>query len=345
MLFAVLAFASPTFAQSTDFTYQGKLRNAGLPASGLHDFRFTLYDVSSGGVQISPTQCVDNILVTDGVFTATINLGQHFATTAPRFLQVDVRADTGLDCSNLTGFTTLEPRQAITPTPLANHAKAAFTLDAADGSPTAAVVVDNDGKVGIGTTAPDAGGLGTKLDVVGGSVRIENSGDQADLLWFAHDRSWVFRQEGAGTGTSLKLQSIGGGGNKNFIVQTDGAMGVGTTAPLAKLDVRGDIRLGSASELLAPGAVENLRVVRGTVGVLGTVFAGSGWTISHTVTGFYTVTFTTPFSATPTIVASPATAGFSVTQNVSTSSVTFTTRNASGTATDSAIYFIAVGPR
>jgi hypothetical protein len=109
---------------------------------------------------------------------------------------------------------------------MASHAKSAFSLDAADGSPLAAVDVDASGNVGIGTNTPT-----TKLDVRGGPILVENIGDQADLLWLASERSWVFRQEGTGVGTALKLESVGGGGNKNFIFDTDGLVGIGTTAP------------------------------------------------------------------------------------------------------------------
>jgi len=119
------------------------------------------------------------------------------------------------------------------------------------------------GNVGIGTTAPTA-----RLDVRGGPMLVENLGDQADLLWLASERSWVFRQQDTGAVTALKLQSIGGGGNKNFVIQTDGFVGIGTLSPQAKLDVNGTTRTKvleitgadlaekfPASETLEPGMV------------------------------------------------------------------------------------------
>lgn len=89
-------FASAAFAQSTAFTFQGKLTSNSSPAEGLHDFRFKLFDAASGGTQIGTTQCVDNLLISGGVFTATIDFEAHFVTTGQRFIEVDVRADTGL---------------------------------------------------------------------------------------------------------------------------------------------------------------------------------------------------------------------------------------------------------
>lgn len=311
----LLALSSGAHAQSTAFTYQGQLKNGSAPATGVFDLRFKLFDAAAGGTQVGTTQCVDNVAVTLGLFTATIDFGQQFAVPGGRFMEIEVRADTGLACATTTGYTVLTPRQALTATPLANHAKSAFALDAADGSPANALIVDNSGKVGIGTAAPthsvhianaaptialqdtdsttqqvgyvsyrDSGnverawvgyggvgdpdfqivntrpggdivlsalggnvGIGTasptaRLDVRGGPMLVENVGDQADLFWLASERSWVFRQEGVGATAGLKLQSIGGGGNKNFVIQTDGFVGIGTTAPAAKLHVVGTTR-------------------------------------------------------------------------------------------------------
>jgi hypothetical protein len=272
-------------AQSTAFTYQGRLTSGGAPAFGLHDFRFKLFDAASGGSQIGTMQCADNVSVTDGVFTASLDFGQQFATPSPRFLEIQVRADTGLDCANNSGLVTLTPRQALSAAPLANHAKSAFALDAADGGPANAVVVDNSGNVGIGTAAPL-----TRLDVRG-PLSVENLGDQADLLWLNTERNWVFRQEGSGASTALKLQSVGGGGNKSFFFQTDGVVG---------------IRSSAGKDLYVPGGEENLRIVRGAIDPNGTVLVGSGFTCTRLERAKYQITFTPPFAGVPVVTATPS---------------------------------------
>ena len=332
---------SPALAQSTAFTYQGQLDDAGAPASGPHDFRFLLFNAAVGGVVVGTPICVDDVNVVDGVFTVQLDFGQQYATSAQRHLEIEVRVDSGLTCADATGFTVLAPRQQLTAAPIASHANSAFALDAADGSPTSAVFVDDSGNVGIGTTTPT-----NKLDVRAGSMLVENLGDQADLLWLASERSWVFRQEGTGSGAALKLQSIGGGGNKNFIIQTDGLMGVGTTSPTAKLDVRGDVKLGPAGQYFAASAEENLRTVRGTVNGNGTIGYGTGWTVARTAVGSYTIFFTTAFSNRPSVVASSslsirtAAVGTPVQGNVA-----IRLYNAAGALTDDVFYFIATGPR
>ncbi|MDX2147018.1 MAG: hypothetical protein SFZ23_05800 [Planctomycetota bacterium] len=153
-LTALAASTAPLLAQSTAFTFQGELKQGAGLASGLFDFQFRLFSAASGGSQLGSTQCLDNVSVVDGRFSVAIDFGQQFDVPSSRFLAIEVRPDTGLACPNTTGYTALSPRQLITAAPIANHAKSAFALDAADGSPANAVFVDTSGRVGIGTTSP-----------------------------------------------------------------------------------------------------------------------------------------------------------------------------------------------
>lgn len=319
--FVVLA-ALPVRAQSTAFTYQGSLDDAGAPTSGLHDFRFRLFDVASGGAQIGSTLCVDNVDVIEGVFTAQLDFGQQYATTAQRHLEIDVRRDTGLTCGDATGFVVMAPRQQLTATPMASHANAAFALDAADGSPTNAVFVDNSGNVGIGTATP-----GVPLHLIapntgptpGEGIRIQgtqSTGSNLAYLSFAN-----------GAGTAIGYVGDGGGGENNVYLgaygadiglvnstfgtvltaKSTGSVGIGTSTPSAKLDVRGDVRLGTSGEFFAVKSPANDRSIRGSINANGSIDAtrsSPGFTITHTSTGVYSINFTVPFSSPPTIVVS-----------------------------------------
>src|SRR5262249_974969 len=91
------------------------------------------------------------------------------------------------------------------------------------------------GNVGIGTTAPTA-----RLSVVA-------TGDQARLFLLGTDRPWVFRQFGTGAASALELTADdANNNNKNFIINTQGGVGIGTQGPLDRLHVFGDIRVGVA---------------------------------------------------------------------------------------------------
>jgi hypothetical protein len=311
---------------------------------------------------------VDNILVTEGLFTATLDFGQQFATTEARFLQIEVRADTGLSCANPAGLVLLGPRQPLTAAPMANHAKTAFSLAAADGSPAAAVFVDNNGQVGIGTLVPT-----TSLNVQaptsgatpGAGIRIQGTAAGVSNLAYLD----FYNSAGARMG----YVGDGGGADNSIYIQSDSAnvhlytlvgaaltatpsgnVGVGTTTPAAKLDVRGDVRLGSSGEYLAPGGQENLRIVRGIIAENGSILEGVGFSVSHPEAGRYIVTFSTPFADVPAITANAdrhPTAFNGVwcvlTDLVTASSSELLTGNvfASPPWQDRTFQFIAIGPR
>ncbi len=99
-------------AQSTEFTYQGSLKTSGSAANGNHDFQFALFDAASGGNQTSSIITLNNVVVTDGIFSVQLNFGAAFPG-ANRFLEIRVRQTGG------GAFTTLAPRQLVTGTPTA----------------------------------------------------------------------------------------------------------------------------------------------------------------------------------------------------------------------------------
>jgi hypothetical protein len=126
-LFAGITLSSLAAAQplTSEFTYQARLTSAGSPAAGPHDLRFRLYDAAAGGTQVGPTLCADNVTVADGMLTVSLDFGGQFEGQQ-RFLEVEVRAESGLECSNLDGFTILSPRQVLSAVP-----NAAFALTSA----------------------------------------------------------------------------------------------------------------------------------------------------------------------------------------------------------------------
>ena len=122
--------ANPAAAQvppPTAFTYQGRLTDAGSPATGKYDLRFALYDVETGGTQQGATQTVEDVQVAGGVFTVRLDFGANvFASGAARFLEIAVRAG-----DSAGDFTRLDPRQPITVSPYAVRTISAQTADTA----------------------------------------------------------------------------------------------------------------------------------------------------------------------------------------------------------------------
>jgi len=141
-LFLLLAVgglsARPAQAQplTTAFTYQGELQSAGLPATGPHDLRFRLYDAAAGGAQIGSTLCSDDVALAAARFTVSLDFGAAF-TGQQRFLEIEVRADTGLNCTDATGFVILSPRQPLTAAPNALFAQTASSANTAISASTA----------------------------------------------------------------------------------------------------------------------------------------------------------------------------------------------------------------
>src|SRR5579859_6785468 len=114
--FALVAtlLAAPQFApaQTAPFTYQGRLATNGAAVNGTYDLTFGLCtNVSSGG-PVGTVLTNSGLAVSNGQFTTTLSFTNHFDGTA-YWLEIGVRSNAG------GAFTTLSPRQQITPVPYA----------------------------------------------------------------------------------------------------------------------------------------------------------------------------------------------------------------------------------
>lgn len=122
---AVLAFSginselSIAHAQGTAFTYQGQLQNNGSLAHGTYNLQFSLYIVNIGGSAVAGPVTTNGVVVTNGLFTVTIDFGSTVWNGDTNWLQIAVETNGG------GSFTTLTPRQDLTPTPYAIYAEGA----------------------------------------------------------------------------------------------------------------------------------------------------------------------------------------------------------------------------
>jgi hypothetical protein len=119
----VTASAEP---QGTAFTYQGQLKQLSEPANGFFDFQFELYDAPGGGASLAPPIRLEDVMVSEGIFTVELDFGLAPFAGEQLWLEIFVREGLSED-----PFSILEPRQALTATPYALHA-----LSVAPGSVT-----------------------------------------------------------------------------------------------------------------------------------------------------------------------------------------------------------------
>ena len=194
----------------TAFTYQGHLYDANHVANGLYDLAFKLYDANVGGSKAGTDVNIADVDVIDGYFTVELDFGSDVFDGSAVWLEIGVRPGE-LEDPNV--YTTLSPRQRITPTPYALYATAATLLNAADGTPANVVYVDEVGNVGISTMSP-----GAKLDVAGNqNIRGDlNFSEPLSTIGFANDGQINLNGDlmvtsslsgSIGAGTSMELEA------------------------------------------------------------------------------------------------------------------------------------------
>ncbi len=105
--------SEPLVPVDSSFTYQGRLKDGPNPANGQYDFEFKLFDALIFGTQIGQTITRANQTVSEGLVTVSLDFGLTAFQGQARYLLVAVRPAGG------GNFTTLSPRQAVSPAPYA----------------------------------------------------------------------------------------------------------------------------------------------------------------------------------------------------------------------------------
>ncbi len=340
------------------FTYQGRLD--GGVTNGTIDARFTVFNSATGNStanSVTLPVTLNGLTVTDRLFTAPVDFGRPLPTDVKTWLQVEIASPAG------SAFVPLTPRQPITAAPLAGAASALSSTTLLPAGNT-----EISGPQGILQT----GSLTLRAP---GAVTSDDSGSPGGLLRLvAGNANTGSISPGVGTSLNNDVHIVAGenvfngfgeldwngnilffAGNVPFqgtqperlrIVGDNGFVGIGTSTPGQRLDVRGSIALGNNGELRAASGEENLRMLRGQIAPTGAVTVGSGFTATRTGTGTYVVNFNTAFSAVPTVTFTPTNVSVYVfVTTVTTTSVTLNVRNTSNAATDATLNFIAIGPR
>lgn len=213
-------------------TYQGRLNQDGAPLDGSADFRCTLYDADLDGTAVAGPLEFVAVTVADGLFTLPLDFGAVAFNGGPRWLEIEVASPSG------GTYTTLTPRQSITATPYALR--------------TRGLNVDEGGNLGIRTESTIA-----PLTVLGAN-------DINGTAWFTSPKGPHSSHIHYGDKGDWYLRSADSAG-KVILQDTGGNVGIGTSAPAARLHLGG-----------TPGT-DGIMFPDGT---LQTTAASAGWSLS-----------------------------------------------------------------
>lgn len=256
---AIVLSITATAAAQNEFTYQGQLKAADVPASGEHDFIFRLFEADNGGNQIGSAVNINDWPVEGGLFTVLLDFGANVFSGQPRWLQVEVRPG-----SSSNPHTVLAPRQLLTSVPFAMYA---FDGPGSGGYWSlngSKIYNNNTGYVGIGTNDPQTnlevrarttprlrvakihtGGFGTYspavLELQSNFVGTEQPyGSLRFLDGDAAVRGSVEYGPEAGllSPTSMRFATEG---QTRMWITADGNVGVGTNSPGYEFEVAGGI--------------------------------------------------------------------------------------------------------
>jgi hypothetical protein len=100
----------PQVTPSTAFTYQGELIQNNTPYTGVCNFQFQLFSASNGTGPLGTQNNVNSVIVTDGLFTVSLDFGNQF-NGSERYLRTSVQ------CTGDPSFTVLSPLTVVKPAP------------------------------------------------------------------------------------------------------------------------------------------------------------------------------------------------------------------------------------
>jgi hypothetical protein len=201
---ACLASVTTGRAQSTAFSYQGRLTDNGAPANGRYDLRAALFDSASGAILVGATNTLPNVAVSNGLFTVHFDFGDAWTVGGVvRWLELSVRTNGGWV------FTTPPPRQAILPVPSACWAANASQAVTISGTvPASGLNGLYSNPVSFNNPANSFSGNGAGLTSVNAAQRGDRTAAQ-------------FWQTGGNAGRSLSTDFIGPTDNQPVMFQAN----------------------------------------------------------------------------------------------------------------------------
>jgi len=249
VLCSLLSLPAAIDAQTTAFTYQGRLADGGAPATGNYDLQFAVFSAPTGGSPVAGPLTNAPTAVSNGLFTVTLDFGAAPFTGADLWLEIGVRTS-----GSVAAHTPLVTRQALTPTPYAIYARGANAVGITGTVPDSRLSANvalraggnaftghqtvMSGNVGIGTTAPSgqleitsAGGeANLHVNGINGSTPVIRLMKEGILKW-----GWLASAEQMGFHSYDANTPV-------MVLDIRANVGIGTTAPEERLHVGGNIR-------------------------------------------------------------------------------------------------------
>lgn len=273
---AALAASSPGRAIGSPFSYQGFLEDGGSAANGAYDLQFVLQD--AGGGPIGTAIAVEDVPVTNGVFTVLLDFGVAAFTGADRFLQIGIRPG-----ASSGAYTVLSPRTAVTAVPYAQVASDALrAASVADNTVGTSALIDGsvatadlaNAAVSTAKLAPAAVGA-SQVDATQVQRRVGGTcvGGNA-IRGIAADGSVTCEPVGGGSGGGditavLAGNGLAGGGSSGDVVLQVAPNGI-ISSLIADGSVTGnDLAFGAVdSSIVQDGSLTGADFANGAIGAL-----------------------------------------------------------------------------
>jgi hypothetical protein len=199
--------------RGTAITYQGQLKQSGVPYSGPADLAFTLYDAAAAGNIVAGPILLNGVNVVNGLFTVSLDFGASAFDASARWLEIQVGDP----------LTLLSPRQELTCTPFALQAADldmpfSGTSDAA----TQTVFIANTGTGKAGYFAiNNAANPSTAL-----AAATNGTGDAISGVSLGTGRAGYFLQGGPTISPALDcVMAAGGPAVRGYCTSTSGSAG------------------------------------------------------------------------------------------------------------------------
>lgn len=292
----LVTFAASVSAQTSIFTYQGRLTDASVPANASYDMQFKLFDTQAPGTGVQQGATftpASPVAVAGGIFTVQLDFGSAiFATGANLYLEVSLKpAGSG------GGYSSLGPRQRVTSGPFSVRSLSSANADNASNSASLGGVAANQYVQTNDTRLTDARNplpnssnyiQNSTAQQAGSNFNISGNGTVAGTLTATFlaasglngAETGVYGGTGSGYGVyGVATDAFGSG---VFGINPSGGIGVYGSAPSGGMGVRGVSSGSSAYGVYGKNDTSGY-------GVYGTSTSGSGVYGTSSNTGGYGV--------------------------------------------------------